>query len=174
MDLEIKKATIKDLDNTWGIIKICSDWLVEQGMNHWESYYSKKLIAKKIKTQQVFLAYVDKKPIATITLDKNPVSYYEEKDLQKFADPGAKAYYMMALAVIPGYQKRGIAGQLIKFAEKKALKEGIKYTRFDCRASYQELVEYYKKRDYKVAGDFIDPDDNSEIYLLMEKNLKSS
>ena len=140
-------------------------------MNHWDKYYTKKLVEKKIKTQEVYLAFSQGSLVGTITLDTSPVSYYEERDIASFADPEARALYVTALAVLPEHQGKGVASKLMEFAETQGKKREIGFIRFDCRASYTDLINFYTKRGYQRTGDMIDTKDNNEIYYLMEKQV---
>ncbi len=170
-DLQIVRAWESDLDTVWGIIKADSDWLESQGMSHWTHYYSRELIEKKLKRQEVYIARNSDGVVGTITLDTNPVDYYTDEDMQKFEDPSARGLYATALAVLPEYQGKGIASKLMEFVEAQAKERGIRFVRFDCRASYLKLVEFYKRRRYKIVGEIIDDADNNELYYLMEKKI---
>lgn len=169
--LDLIRGQSVNLDEAWALISTCSEWLRDIGMDHWDKYYTRKMVEEKIKGQELYLAYREGELVGTVTLDTNPVSYYEPNDLETFEDPKAEAMYVTALAVYPDMQKQGIAGNLMKFAEESAKERNIPYIRFDCRESYGELVEFYKKRGYGVVGRFTDPSDNDEPYLLMEKKI---
>src|SRR3972149_103668 len=120
--LQVRRAQPSDLDEVWRIIKSCSDWLKGQGMNHWDKYYTKELVEKKLTTQEVYLAFDPDGLVGTITLDMSPVSYYEKKDIASFADPEAQALYVTALAVLPEHQGKGTASKLMGFAETQVKK----------------------------------------------------
>lgn len=169
--LDIERAGAADVDAVWKIVKACSDWLTTFGYNHWSKYYTRELVAKKVNDQEVYLKYVDGLPVATVTFDTKPVDYYTKKELNSFEDPKAKALYVRTLAVLPKYQKRGIASELMDFAEEKAGEKGISYVRCDCRALYLDLVNFYRARGCKIVGLIIDVRDNNEPYFLMEKKL---
>ncbi len=171
-NLEVGRASQEDLDSVWGIIKSDSDWLAEKGLDHWRKYYTREKVQRKIYGQEVYLAYQNNNLAGTVTLDTNPVEYYRPEEMNQFTEPDASGLYVTALAVVPAKQGQGIASKLMEFADSEAKKKGVKYIRFDCRAAYKELVDFYKKRGYKVIGETLDEEDNNERYLLMEKEIK--
>ncbi|MFC1710081.1 GNAT family N-acetyltransferase [Patescibacteria group bacterium] len=169
--LELSLASESDIDEVWSIIKTCSDWLLKSGHKHWDDYYSRGLFEKKIQTESVYLASVKGTSIATITTSTEPVEYYEENDMQQFKEPDTNALYVTALAVLPQYQQQGYATKLMDFAEDQANESNLDYVRFDCKALYVELVNFYRDRGYNVVGVTIDEEDNDEPYFLMEKKV---
>lgn len=172
--LNIRQVGAEALDSVWSIIDSCSDYLVGIGHSHWKDYYTKELIEQKLNSRKVYLATLNNEDVGTITLDTNPVDYYSESDLNTFAEPQAEAIYITALAVRPESQNTGFASKLMTFAEEEARQRGIRYIRFDCKASYKELVTFYEKREYKKTGEIIDHQDNDEIYFIMEKEIAST
>ena len=56
------------------------------------------------------------------------------------------------LAVHPAYRGRGIAGELLDFAEKLASQQGCKCIRFDTSSKNLPAIRCYEKRGYRFAG----------------------
>ena len=166
----LTRASPEDTDKVWSIISTSATWLLaDKGLDHWSSYYTRKLVAKKIQNQEVYLLSAGDRPVATISLSSDAVDYYTPDNLNSFADPKATAVYVSSLAVDPNYQGRGIASRLMEFADQAARDRGLKYVRFDCRAEYTDLVDFYKKRGYQEVGSFTEGE--GQNYLLMEKVL---
>lgn len=169
-DLKAIRASETDIDKVWGVVKSCSDWLYSQkGLDHWSSYYTREIIEKKIKTQEVLLIYEGDEIVGTISLDSTPVDYYTKENLSHFADSTAGAVYVSTLAIRPEFQRKGMASRLMKSVDEIAKSRGIAYIRFDCRKEYVELVNFYQKRGYKTVGFFSEGEDQN--YLLMEKKV---
>ena len=36
--MQIRRASVQDLDQVWGVIESCAGWLKGQGMDHWDKY----------------------------------------------------------------------------------------------------------------------------------------
>lgn len=166
---QIRRATQDDLDRVWTVIKKCSDWLLENGLDHWDAYYSKELIEEKLNKSTVFVVEVKGNVVGTVTISTDEVEYYTESDVAQFSNKDSRAVYVTALAVLPSMQGLGIGSALMKMVEDKAFEMGISTVRFDCRARYKELVEFYLKNGYSVVGLLWDEEDNNEPYCLMEK-----
>lgn len=168
--LRVEKADLSKVDEVWSVVKSCSDWLLtEKNLNHWAEYYTREVIEKKIKEQEVLLVIRDGKTVGTLTLDERPVEYYTEENLACFAEPSEKAIYVSAVAVNPEFQGKGVATQLMNLADEMVKQRGIRYVRFDCRAEYTDLVNFYEKRGYVKKGSFSEGD--GQNYFLMEKKI---
>lgn len=53
-DIQICRAHTSESEIVWNIIDTCSKWLEESGLSHWINYYTKKLVDKKLITQEVY------------------------------------------------------------------------------------------------------------------------
>ncbi len=60
--------------------------------------------------------------------------------------------YIAPLAVLPEYQKKGIATKLMKFVEKKCKAKGIKKLWLDVVKTAKPAYRLYKKLGYKKEG----------------------
>jgi len=168
--LVIKETGLKGLSSYWKIVKKCSDWMLSLGWDHWDGYYVPERLKKKINNEKVYLGYLEKRPIATITLSLK-TSGFINQGLRNFNEPQAKAFYISTLAVLPSEQGKGFASQLLDFVEEKGTREGIKYLRLSTRASWKKVVNFYLHRNYKIKGTISDNEDNDEPYFLMEKEI---
>ena len=105
--VEIKLAKENQLLEVMYIVRECAEQLAETGINLWHdmSCESPKIL-DDIKQNQVFLAARNRVPLATITLKPNK----ERKD----------AALIDRLAIFPFFQKKGLATQMLAFAEEWA------------------------------------------------------
>ena len=113
----------------------------------------------------VYIFTLDSVDVGVVFLSDKDIYYYSALDLSKFADKDSLVYYVTTLAVRPDYQHQGIATQIIEFCGNLALKKGINYLRLDCNSKDEALVEFYKRRGFKVLG----PMEKEPDYLLLEK-----
>lgn len=121
----IKKAEMLDLDTVFNIISKCDYWLSKQGVTYWTNYYPKEKIAKSIQDESIYLIYDNGIPCGTATIAKtNP---YSMDDNKFWNDSNAKALHISCLGVPPEYQGKGLAVELLDFAEDYAKKNAIKY-----------------------------------------------
>ena len=170
--LEIKRASASDLPSVWGIVKTCSKWLSDRGLNHWAKYYTEEMVTKMIERKEVYLGLANGRVAATVTLDTRPPKYYQEPGYgERFTNPTDPAVYMTALAVLPEEQKQGFAGQLIQAVEDKAREKNVKWLRLDCRVEVPGLISLYERRGFKKLGDAPIDEGEDGTYWLMEKEL---
>ncbi|MEK6981556.1 MAG: GNAT family N-acetyltransferase [Candidatus Micrarchaeota archaeon] len=148
----IKKAGSTDWKAIFDILSTCTDWLAEQAMNHWKGGHTKEKVIKRIEEKEVYIAYYEHLAVGTITLSLFAPFYYNENDKKFWNDEIASAIYVSALAVLPKYQDKGVATELLKFAEQKAREMGIYYIRFDAVSYYVKLNEFYLKNGYEIVG----------------------
>lgn len=121
---------------------------------------------------EVYIAIQNDVAVSTITYGMRPPKYYDtEGYVQRFTDPEAKAAYVMALGVLPGYQQQGIAGKMVEFVEALARQQGVAWLRLDCRLEVPGIVLFYEKRGFNKVGEPL-PEGEGETYWLMEKKIE--
>lgn len=179
---EIIKVDESKIEDVFSVISKCSAWMSTQhGMNHWTDYYTKEVLLKKFKHEDVYIYYLNKEPIATITLSlKAPEYYVNNSDgnngetvnyVNEFPSSNlenTKALYIVTLGVIPEQQGKGIASKLLAMAEEKAKEVNCNVIRFDSRMSFSIVINFYLKKGYERVGTMID---EGEEYGLFEKQL---
>ena len=169
--ISIQRAEKKDLDTVWTIIENCAKWLADQGLRHWADHYTKDILATMIQKLEVYVATQNGTAVSTITFGMRPPKYYlEEGYVQRFTDPEALAAYVMALGVLPGYQRKGIAGKMVEFVEALAKQHGVTWLRLDCRLEVPGIVPFYERRGFRKVGEPLQ-EGEGESYWLMEKNI---
>ena len=154
----------KDVPQIFEIIRACSNWLLDKGMEHWNHYYTEDVISKKIKDTTIYgIIEVDILQ-GVVSISSNPPSYYDKVDFDNFQESKSEARYMSMLATNPEKQKSGLATQLMTYAESEIKKQGIKFMRLDVIREYVELNDFYQKRNYHYTHWRFDGDDNSNFY----------
>lgn len=181
--LEIIQIDKNQIDIVYSIIEKDAKWLMDtMNMHHWQDYYSKERMQEKYDSgTKIFLLKDKGLSVATISLSLFVPDYYTVNQdgfdgksvnyVSKFSNPEASALYVTALAVDPQHHGRGYASELMKFIEKYAQENNVKYIRFDARGDYDALMKFYKKRGYKIVGEMPDGD---EVYYLFEKKVQKT
>ncbi len=146
----MKKARIKDLEKTYGIILECSDWLKSKGIKQWNPPYPKNLFEKDIKDGNVYYFSKNGKLCGTCTLSKNPPFYYPAglRNLQKHE------IYISRLAVSRGLKGRGIGKKLLHEIESYCKSNGIRKIKLDAIKSNKFLHEYYSSVGFNKIKEF--------------------
>ena len=152
MTHSIKKAALSDWKIVFDILSNCAEWLSQQGMKHWQGAHTKERVMKRIRDKEVYILYENNLPVATITLSPIPPFYYGEDDKKFWKEKNAPAVHISGLAVLPNHQGRGLATELLNFAEEKAKDGNIGYIRFDAVSYYMQLNKFYLGRGYRIVG----------------------
>lgn len=169
-NVEVREIGKDDWRDAWEVISKCSEWLSEQGMDHWKDYYTEEKVQEKFGHSKIFVLYVDDKPVGTGSYSTEAPEYYSEQDINCFENPKAVAAYFSALCVDPEFQGKGYGKLLVKSREDALAKDpDIEAYRFDARASYRELIKFHLKNGFKIVGVM---DDEGEDYFLFEKVIK--
>ena len=130
--MEIRLAEKNSLIEVIYVIRECSRQLLEKGVRYWNnSLTDYNDISDDISNRFVYLLVINRVTVGTVTIKpdkKNP-----------------KASIISRLAIFPHFQKRGFAGEILKFAETLARKNGstslIGTTPTDDKALSQLLEE---------------------------------
>jgi ribosomal protein S18 acetylase RimI-like enzyme len=77
---------------------------------------------------------------------------YAVATLRLHTPPGTDYLYVTRLSVRPGWQRRGLAGQLLAFAEAEAARRGLRSLRLDTPAGYARLLRLYQKYGFSAAA----------------------
>lgn len=172
-ELSISRATAEDLDEVWEIIDQCAKWLAQKDLHHWADHYTKEMMSKMIAKFEVYLASKANKRVGTMTVETTPPKYYRDEGyLQYFSHPNEEALYVMAVGVLPALQGRGIAGEMLSFAEARAKEKDVLWIRLDCRIEVPGLVQFYQKRGFVCVGPNPMKEGDQEHYWLMEKKVE--
>ena len=75
MKNQIFKCDLQHSNSIWKIINSCSEWLSQQGMNHWKDYYTKDIILEKLQTSTLYGLFVKNNLIGTISLSTKTPGY---------------------------------------------------------------------------------------------------
>ncbi|MFI5144059.1 MAG: GNAT family N-acetyltransferase [Ignavibacteria bacterium] len=120
--------------------------LLDAGWRHVAGWQDEKMTAHHISTGECLIAEQNGKLIGTILLygdfsDKGDVpDLYRRKDVKVFGK----------FAVDPEFQKSGVGGILLDFAENHAKEQGMKELALDTSEDTTHLIEFYKKRGYEI------------------------
>ncbi|WP_404340271.1 GNAT family N-acetyltransferase/peptidase C39 family protein [Pseudoalteromonas mariniglutinosa] len=85
---------------------------------------------------------------------------------------GTRLARLYSLAILPSEQGKGIAGQLLTALEKKTAERGRLYMRLEVAVNNNAAIQLYKKRGYRVFGQYSDYYDDHSDALRMQKNIR--
>jgi ribosomal protein S18 acetylase RimI-like enzyme len=163
--LEIRPATLADVETVVRIMSEASEWIVERGDPPWNRRpWRAADVQDKIARAETYLALEGGQAVATVTVQPS----------DEWLWPGRPpdALYVHRLAVARAAHGRKVGAGLLDFAERLATDEGRQYVRLDCHCDNPKLRAYYVARGFAWLGDRvtgIPPDDYCAS--LLEKAL---
>jgi len=140
---------MEELDVLHGIIKDATRHMDKQGIPQWDEVYpDKAILTKDIELQKMYVIESDGQVAGIIAINEEQSPEYAAIE---WAYPG-RALVVHRLTIAPIYQRRGMAMQLMDFAEETAASQGYKCVRLDAFMRNPAAVTLYENRGYRKAG----------------------
>ena len=141
----VARAGIEDLDEVVAILSEAARWLLARGIVQWPDPFPPELIAPGVERDEVYLAQIDGKPAATVTLQWEDPAFCGERP----PDAG----YVHRLAVRREYAGRGLGSVLLDWAEGEVRAEGRSFVRLDCMRDNPVVRGYYEALGFERRGE---------------------
>ena len=142
MSIEVKAATIDDIDNitALGLLLYSID-------NTYERLYDENAELLKSEADNIFLAFDDDTAVGFSHCSLR-TDYVEGTN-------GGRVGYLEGIYVNPDYRNKGIARKLIKSCETWAKEKGCKEFASDCLIENTESYKFHMKMGFKEANRII-------------------
>ncbi|VVB75119.1 Acetyltransferase (GNAT) family protein [uncultured archaeon] len=148
--MQIRSATINDFDAIFSIVNECKADMKSRGLEQWPSHHpSKETILKGINSGNHFVILENNQIVGGVLLNHSPDEQYK---LVKWEITDTNPLIVHRLAISPKHQGKGIAQELMKYAEELAKKDGSKSIRLDTYSTNKASNKFYQKLGYKHAG----------------------
>ncbi len=173
--MKIQKADSLDIAQVGRLYDSVCDYL-SSTVNYpgWKKglYPTAEDAASAIAEGSLYIAVLESRVIGAVTLRNKPEHGYEQANwsIDLTYD---KVFVVYTLAVLPQLMNRGVASDLLRFAEDTARKSGMKAIRLDVVANNIPAIRLYEKLGFMCVGDF----DlgygkyGLDLFKLYEKNL---
>ena len=151
----IRTARKEELEEIMKLIAKCVQVMQDGGSDQWDEHYpNKEIIGSDIERGTLYV-YEDNNAVAGIlVLDENQAEDYAAIEWAQNQGPHL---IMHRLAVHPEVQGKGIARQLIAYAEELALDRGYTSIRLDTYAKNTKALELYPRLGYDLRGEISFP-----------------
>lgn len=161
----IRKATVLDINTIMKITQACAKHMVHQGIFQWNEHYpNRNAFENDIRRSELYVFKQDAICVGCITIttlkdtEYNPIKWLT-KD---------KNIYIHRLAVHPKVQGKGIAQQMMTFAENYAKTKGCLSVRLDTFSQNKRNQKFYEKRGYKRLGNIYFPKQSKDPFFCYE------
>ena len=161
----IRKATVLDLNSIMQITKACAKHMINQQIFQWNEHYPNRNAFKNDVQRGELYVFVQNNicmgcivittikdeeyvPVKWLTIDKN--------------------IYIHRLAVHPKFQGKGIAQQMMTFAENYAKTNGYLSVRLDTFSQNKRNQKFYETRGYKRLGNIYFPKQSKHPFYCYE------
>ena len=132
--------------------KLCAADLISKGISQWdENYPDLNTIQTDIHQGELFKYVIDDTILGIVVLNENQDPEYNE--LNWITSNNSRNLFVHRLAVHPEHQGKGIARQLMDFAEEKAKRDGYDSIRLDTFSQNKRNQNFYDNRDYQRTGE---------------------
>jgi ribosomal protein S18 acetylase RimI-like enzyme len=147
----IRQGQKEDATRIIEVLSACGTHLRNQGIDQWdENYPSLSQIEIDIRHKELFVIVVHKTIQGCVVL--NEVQDKEYFELDWLTDNNENHLVVHRLGIHPDSQGKGLARQLMDFAENLAKDRKYKSIRLDTFSQNTKNQAFYKKRGYKEVG----------------------
>lgn len=150
-NIEIRKATLSDIDHIMSIIDNAAIWMHENGIkNQWKPgnvFEDKSHYLSCINNGHFYVALIDRKIAGTFLIKWSDKELWGEND--------TCAGYIHHFAIDRAFTGIGFGDYLLNYIEQTIKSNNKNYVRLDCIAANLKLNEYYLNRGYKFIQQYV-------------------
>ncbi len=162
----IRPAKMSDVEKILVTTKACARHMMNMGIFQWNEYYpSKAAFENDVLRKELYVIPEDTAIIAGVVVSTNMDEEYIP--IQWLSETGANIY-IHRLFVHPEFQGKGIAQQLMDFAEAFAQENGFVSVRLDTFSQNQRNQKFYETRGYQKLGDIFFPKQSEHPFHCYE------
>ncbi|HLV38401.1 GNAT family N-acetyltransferase [Xanthomarina sp.] len=162
----IRKATYKDIDSILEITRACAVFLNKNGVIQWnESYPSKDVFKNDVLREELYVLEHETEIVGCIVIS----TYMDDEYTPiNWLTPNRNNIYIHRLAVHPNRQGKGMARELMDFAETWAKKSNFTSIRLDTLSQNLRNQKFYELRNYKRVGEIHFPNQSEFPFYCYE------
>ena len=143
--MKVRPARAEDVACVGELLDEATRWVGERGFEQWPLPFPRDELAAAIERGEVYLAQVDGRAAATVTLLLDDPMYWGERP--------PDAVYVHKLAVRRELAGRGIGAALVEWANAEAVAAGRLFLRLDCLRDNPVIRKYYESLGFEHRAD---------------------
>jgi protein-tyrosine phosphatase len=161
--LTVRLATLDEADQVAAIVIDAAIWLKSQNFHAWDPATLPALMRPAVARGECYLAWLDDKPVATVTIQWSDVEYWGERP-----DDAGYIHKLVSTRAVGGQH---IGEQVLAWSEQFIADHKRPFARLDCNGDNPFINRYYQAAGYELVGTL----DLPELPLsLYEKRLNKS
>lgn len=151
----IRKGTLKDIDAILEMTKACAKHMISNGILQWNEHYPNRIVFENdVKRDELYVIERGDIIIGCIVIS----TLMDEEYLPiQWLTANDKNVYVHRLAIHPDEQGKGLAQQLMDFAELDAKNQNVVSIRLDTFSQNKRNQNFYELRGYKRLGNIYFP-----------------
>lgn len=144
----IREATIQDLKEIMTIVRAVVKLMRERGSVQWDdSYPTEADYLKDINKRELFVYLIEDKIVGVYAISQEGHSEYPSINWAS----NVPAWTLKRIALNPDYHGRGIADQLMRFAEEHAKANGVYRINTDTYRENLHAQKVFKRHGYQLV-----------------------
>ncbi|HWR38899.1 MAG TPA: GNAT family N-acetyltransferase [Patescibacteria group bacterium] len=153
--MDIKLAMLHDAEGIVNLIQACILDMESKNIFQWNEHYpNRDVVTEDIQQRTLFLIKNDDDYIGMITINEDQPAEYSKIE---WLEETGRNLIIHRLAVHPNWQGKGIAMNLMDFAEEYAKKKDYQSVKLDAYTANPKSNKLYEKRGYKKVGQIFIP-----------------
>ncbi len=148
--MQIYLLTEKDIKAIMNLIRVVINGMVAESIDQWDEIYpSEEIIRQDVDLKHSYGIYKNDTLIGYVVINDLFSPEYNSVNWKY----SSKALVIHRLAIDPAFQGRGIAKQLMKYAEDFGMGNGYDTIRLDAFIKNPRAIALYEKLGYEKAGE---------------------
>ena len=162
----IRVATHSDIASVLKLTQACAKHMIENEIFQWNEHYpNQSAFENDIDRQELYVAEIDEKIVGCIVIS---TFMDEEYRSVEWMTPTQDNLYIHRLAVHPDVQGKGVAQQMMDFAEAFAREHNFASIRLDTFSQNKRNQKFYELRGYKRLGSIYFPKQSEHPFYCYE------
>lgn len=158
--IEVRKATLADIDDLVQITKEAHQFKLAQGDMAWETKpFTRGDIRHSIQRGTSYIVESDGQPAGRVVLTWEDEKAWSNKGKDR------QAGYIHALAVRDAFRGQHLGEEIVDWCCEQIRMVGRQYARLDCPAGNKKLCAYYERQGFRQQAM------NSHNYALYERSV---
>ena len=151
----IEAAKTDQAEEIFSIYTQCKAYMEEQKIFQWfDGYPTIDIVEDDIKNGWIYCMNDNGKCIGVVSVNDVEDEEYSEVNWKDYdGDRNNSVMVVHRLAVLPEYQKKGIASLLMDFAEDLIEERNCSSIRLDTYSANERAINFYEKRGYEKRGE---------------------
>jgi GNAT superfamily N-acetyltransferase len=149
--LSLRLAEIDDVDAVMRLVGDCIAHMRQAGIEQWDDIYpDRATLVADARERALYLASLEREPLVGCLV----VNTYQNPEYAEvpWALAGARVAVVHRLMVDPRFENRGLARELMRFAERRAGELACDVIRLDAFAANPRALRLHQRLGYHDAG----------------------